>query len=355
MDNPFLKQGCLSTNASINKVFIEKMPTTKINQDIKGKIASEIFSTQLFIDEIKKNSKELNLNLSAIDEKMLPLYFEKCLDDEKECVRNKAHEIVKSFAERLAVILLVLKKGEKENRIKRPDWDDTNWEYWGKIRTVILVGGLASSNLGKALKYYVDGVLKGEKAYEIKLVENAAEIGIIGAVSYLPSDNNESYNLIFDFGQTFIKRSIVKRVGGKISQITKLQKIKADFVQWEYEDHLLEKAEANNLNKYIQKVIIQTIEEAKEKQIHISNHIVISIANYVQNGSFVNRGGYGKLRLISSNYEEYISKILSERLDEKIIIKFIHDGTSMASAFKNYPNSVCISLGTAFGIGFPNG
>ena len=67
------------------------------------------------------------------------------------------------------------------------------------------------------------------------------------------------------------------------------------------------------------------------------------------------------LTIVGSNYP---SKILSEFLfcleddlykftKKHFRIKFIHDGTAMAAAFKEYENSVCISLGTHFGVGFP--
>ena len=45
----------------------------------------------------------------------------------------------------------------------------------------------------------------------------------------------------------------------------------------------------------------------------------------------------------------YYTKVLEKSF--KIIL--VHDDTDMAAAFSNYPNSVCISLGTAFGLGFP--
>ena len=43
MNNPFVENGFLSTNASINKLFINKIS----NENLKGKTAGNIFSTDL--------------------------------------------------------------------------------------------------------------------------------------------------------------------------------------------------------------------------------------------------------------------------------------------------------------------
>ena len=51
MKNPFINEGNLSSNVSINKLVIQKMPTDKVKQDIQGKSALDIFSTDLFIKE----------------------------------------------------------------------------------------------------------------------------------------------------------------------------------------------------------------------------------------------------------------------------------------------------------------
>lgn len=51
----------------------------------------------------------------------------------------------------------------------------------------------------------------------------------------------------------------------------------------------------------------------------IGNNIVISIANYVRNGLFADRGGYGKLTLILDNYEEYLSYVLYQSFGKSFI------------------------------------
>lgn len=355
MNNPFLQEGFLTPNASINKLTIEMMPTDKVKQDLQGKAALDIFSTGLFIEEIKKNNQALNIELESIEEKMLPQYLNECLQDDDFQVKSKAEEIVKLFGERLAVILLTLKKGEKINRLKRKDWDDNHWDYWKSIRNIILVGGLSSSLIGEKLKFYVEKVFidSNEEGYKIILNEDPSNSGIKGCASYIQGEKEEKLYLIFDCGHTFIKRSLVRMQEKEVKEIIKIDKVLSKHVECEFESFEKEKNKAEELHEYLKDLIINTIKYSSEQPLNIGNHIVISVANYVKKGLFADRGGYGKLRLIASNYEEYLANVIYEKLGGRFKISLVHDGTAMAAAFSKYEKAVCISLGTSFGVGFP--
>lgn len=354
MNNPFVKNGFLLSNVSINKLIIEKYQNNITDEDIKGKSAIELFSTNLFIEEIKKNSKALGLESQNIEDRQLPQYLEKCLDSNDELAKKVAVDIIKLFGKRLGIILLTLKKGEKENRVKRLDWKDEHWDYWAEIENVILVGGLANEKFGKIMLECIDEVFKlEEKPYNIILAEDPSQVAIRGLAKYITNKNNNKYNIVLDFGQSFIKRSVIKVEEEKISEVHMLEKVKAKYVKWEFDNELEEKEEAKKEDEYIINCIMDTIELCKKNSYELNNEIVISVANYIENGQFINRGGYGKLRLITDNYETYLSKVLYEKLGERYKITLVHDGTAMAAAFSNYSKAVCISLGTVFGVGFP--
>ena len=356
MKNPFISEGNLCSNVSINKLIIEKMPKEKVNQNLQGKSALDIFSTKLFIEEIKKLSKELKLDLNVLEEKKLPQYLDKCLVSSDIGVRQAAENIVKMFGERLGIIFLTLKKGENENRLMRKDWNDEHWDYWkNSIKNIILVGGLSSSEVGKSLKYYVEKIFSdsNEQPYNIILDTDSANAGIRGCAEYIQNkDDNKKY-LIFDCGQTFIKRSIITFKNSKLSNIQSIEKVKSKYVEWEFENKEEEKEQALKLNEYLINILCDTINLMECDINSIGDYIMISIANYVRNGLFADRGGYGKLRLVTHNYEKLLSDKLYERFRKKFKVILVHDGTAMAAAFSNYKNSVCISLGTAFGVGFP--
>lgn len=353
--NPFLKEGVLSTNASINKLIIAKMPECTVTQPLAGKSAQEIFSTDLLIQEIKNNAKQLQIDISALEEKYLPLYLENCLESADSNVRAAAHSIMKLFGERLAVILLCLKEGLPENRSARSDWATEEWDYWHSLQHIILVGGLASPPLGEQLKYYVERVFlsSGKSPYTIILGKDSTYAGLRGCTTYLEDIPPAQVNLIFDYGQSFIKRSYAIMDGKKVRDIVILGKTLSRHVEWDIQDADFEKKEALELNRYFLETITRTVHEVENRGLEIHPHIILSIANYVKNGIIANRGGYGKLRLIAPDYAQYLSKQLKECLGKDYYFTMLHDGTAMAAGYADYDNSVCISLGTAFGVGFP--
>ncbi|MDO5516690.1 MAG: hypothetical protein Q4F66_03995 [Clostridium sp.] len=354
MNNPFIKDDHISPDVSINKLYIAKMPYYNISENLENKTAAELFSTELFVNEIKKNAKTLNLDLRNIEEKKLPQYLSLCLESKNEEAKDCAKRITKLFGERLAIILLTLKTGLVENKRAREDWTEDNWFYWSQLHNVILVGGLASGNIGQELKYHVDRIFKEAhiNPYNIILNEDSENVALKGCTTYIEEEDKTKEYLIMDCGATFIKRTFVNIDKGQILKIHQLDKVKSEGVEWTYKSSEEEAEEALKLHNHILNTILDSFYSLSDMN-RAGNQIIISIANYVNNGVFMNRGGYGKLRLLSSNYEEYLSDNLFNKMNTRFEIKFIHDGTAMAAAFKSYKNSVCISLGTHFGVGFP--
>ncbi|HCW54321.1 MAG TPA: hypothetical protein DG753_11420 [Clostridium sp.] len=358
MNNTFLKEGSITPNASINNVYIKKMPVYNIEENLEGKYAGDIFSTQLIIDEIKKYHKELNINLQNIEERKLPQSLDKCLESDNVIVKKYAEKIAKLFGNRLALILLVLKTGLDENRKARKDWTNDYWEYWNQINYVIFTGGLASGNLGEKFKYTIDKLFNENnvKPYNLILNPDSQNIAIKGCATYIDNLLKDKLYLILDCGATFIKRSAIKFGPDEKLNITELNKLPSKYVECDYKTDEEEREEAVKMHNYIMNVIIDSLNEVSSSKNNfndIGNSIIISIANYVNNGVFIKRGSYGKLRLLSHNYEEFLSDKIYEAINKRYTIRLVHDGTAMASAFNKYDDSVCISLGTRFGVGFP--
>ncbi len=101
---------------------------------------------------------------------------------------------------------------------------------------------------------------------------------------------------------------------------------------------------------FIINTILDTVNEVDFK----GDSIIIGIANYISKGKIYSaRGGYGKLAYVDDNYQSYLSSVLSNKFGRNIDVLLYHDTSSMALNFKNEENCAVISLGTAFGIGFP--
>ncbi len=356
MSNPFLsylkdsKSEYLTPVCSLNKAIMVKTPISGIDDSLQGKSFRDIFSTQLIVDEIKKTALEYNVDISGFDDYMLPKLLDSALISNDIKYNRLADKIAKKFGDRLGLLLLTLRLGEKENRVAREDWSDEHWEYWANLDTVIFVGGLASSMLGRRFKERIQGVFDRAKAkpYNIMLFDNATFVGVMGCAR-LMKDNTTS--LVFDFGHTNLKRCVITKGVEEITYFTPLESVKSQYVgrvkenedAWE---------EALKLHKYLVKTICDTYKE-RMNRCDLSDEIIISIANYNAGGELnQERGGYAKLTELGRDYSKILSEDLSGELHRKVKIRLVHDGTANALYFSEIENAVCISLGTAFGVGF---
>lgn len=344
----------LTENCSLNRVALKKLPAEGIEDGLAGLTADKIFSTPVLIEEIIKNSKALDINVDSVPRTRLPFLLEERLVSGKAENAAAARKLVKKFGYRLGMIFLALKKGEPENRASRPDWTDAHWEYWAQIKTVILVGGLTNGLLGARFKEYALELFQaaGIEPYDFVLFENASFVGIMGCASKISKP--EGLSVVFDFGQTSVKRCIVRKSGGEIAGITTLPSIESKYMKSSFEEPQEQRETAVALHKYLMNLILSTYREA-EKDGELSDEIIVSIASYTVGGRLNDkRGGYAKLTLLCGNYADCLSEELSGRLKRRVRVTLVHDGTAVALYFSGYKDAVCITMGTGFGVGFPD-
>ena len=367
-NNPFISmtendEEYLTSRCSLNKVILAKLPLYGIEDSMEGKSMSELFGAGIIIDEIKNCADALGINLSDYKTMDLPKILDEKIDEGNE----EAIRIARKYGSRLGMFFLVLKTGLYENRAAREDWDDEHWEYWANIDTVYLAGGLAAGRMGEYMFMVVKEMF--EKAnvpmYNIVRNINSSEMGAKGCLTVLEDDND--VHILFDFGQTKIKRLIAVRRYYKDNEedtaddsfdkeytLIKLPSIKSINMDWYVEDVKERRRQAEELHNYIVENIVNTYNEALQYG-DIRWEIIISIASYVKEGRInSDRSGYAKLCMLSPNYAGYLANVLEDRLNRKIIIKLVHDGTAAALYYKGASNSVCITVGTAFGVGFPD-
>lgn len=361
MKNPFIKisekdggKMYLDATCSINKVVIKKLPVYGIDDKAEGKNAAELFGANVLNDEIRKNSKSLGINAEKAACGELPLLLEDRLKSDNEQQRSCAENIAKKLGGHLGLILLTLKQGSPENRSARSDWTDEHWDYWASIENIIIVGGLSSGYLGQKLIEYAKQVFiaANEKPYNIIVFEKATHVGVMGCAKLI--DNPSGINVVMDFGQTNIKRSIIKREKGEIVDIINLPSTASKYMGCDIDDPDEKKRQAVELHKYLINAILETYMYAM-KIGEVGSDIIVSIASYTIGGRLNDeRGGYAKLSLLFNDYADCISEELSGRLKRQVRVKLIHDGTAVAIHFSDYKNSVCLTLGTFIGVGFPD-
>ena len=367
IDNPFISTAdsdveYLTSNCSLNRVRLAKLPLYGIEDDMEGKTMSQLFGAGIIIDEIENNAEALCINLSEHKRMDLPKILDQKIDEGNE----EAIRIARKYGNRLGMLLLVLKTGLPENRAAREDWTDEHWEYWKYVRTVFLAGGLASGRMGEYMLTVVKELFEkaGVPMYNIIRNTNSSEMGAKGCLTLLEDDND--VHILFDFGQTKIKRLIAVRryyndrdnnrkdeAFDKEYTIIKLPSRKSINMDWYIEDENERRRQAEELHNYIVDSIVDTYNEALHHG-QIRWEIVISIASYVMDGKINDaRSGYAKLCMLSPNYAGYLAKALEKILHRSIKIKLVHDGTAAALYYKGVRNAVCITAGTAFGVGFP--
>lgn len=354
MKNPFIKispcgRQYIDSACSINRVPLAKLPLYGVEDSIEGKTVADIFSTGVITEDIKQNAETLEIDLKSFSERSLIFEFVRKIGEGNEA----AIAMMKKYGRRLGMIFLTLKTGLRENRTARSDWSNECWEYWNGIERIILVGGLTSGALGAILKAEALSVFEkaGVKPYDFMLFDNASYVGIMGGASQI--EQKDGTFIIFDFGQTNLKRSVVRKRGGEIIEAKMLESFPSKFMQTMKSSDSAALEEARKLDLYLKRCICETIDYVGPSE-KIGDEIIISIANYVCDGCLNGeRGGYAKLRSLCDNYGEYLENELSGILRKRVSVRLIHDSTAAALYFSDYKSSVCITIGTAFGIGFP--
>ena len=260
MKNPFLitsDDGSVYTDreCSINKMIIARVPVKGVDDSIEGKAVSQFFSTKAIVDEVLLNRERLRIS-EDIPRAKLPFMLMGCLESSDEQVCECAKEIAVKFGKRLGIILLTLKTGLPENRAIRESWSDAHWEYWKNIENIIAVGGLTSGEFGKLLVATAQEVcsIDGTPAYKIIIFENAYNTGVIGCARLL--ENPDGTNLLMDFGQTNMKRSIVKRENSEIVSIENLPLIPSKYMDWNVEDDDEKYHQAVLLHRHIMQAVL---------------------------------------------------------------------------------------------------
>ena len=353
--NPFISKTehnseYLTANCSLNKVRFAKLPLYGIADDMEGKQMSELFGAGLITDEIERNTVALGIELSKCQRTDLPKILDKKLDEENE----EALRIARKYGNRLGMFLLLLKTGMPENRAARVDWNEEHWDYWANVETIFLVGGIANGRMCDHMLMVVRDLFKKANVPMYNIVRNieSSEIGAKGCLTQIEDDDD--VQLLFDFGQTMMKRMIAVRPSDEEEyMLIKLPSKKSIHMGCYIEDESEKRQQAEELHHYIVESILETYQEALQYG-SIGWEIVISIASYVMDGKIYDaRSGYAKLCTLSDNYAGYLAASLELKLDRSIMVKLVHDGTAAALYYKGAKNAVCITAGTAFGVGFP--
>ena len=352
MKNPFVTADKTHGNyvtavCSLNKMKIADIPVKGIDDTVKGKTVKEIFSAKIMAEKAREHLETLRIPADTSPRQAASLLI-KSADSENRQIRLCAEQIAKFFGKRLALILLTLKTALDKNKVQRPDWTDEHWKYWQNIENIIFVGGVTEGNFGETL--IAQAQHDCQNSYHLIMGRNAVYSGISGCATRLQHDSG--IFVMADFGQTNMKRCIVRRQNGKITDTEHLSSMPSLYMEGDIPDITEKKHQAELLHRYITDTLSETYRKAQTMGT-VDSQIMVALANYTHGGILdKNRGGYAKLNLLCDNYGDYLSRTLSDRWQNPVDVTLIHDGTAVALNFSDIPRSVCLTLGTFIGVGF---
>jgi hypothetical protein len=353
----------ITPNASLNRVRIIDLPGLSpryaLRHEERGKTAYELLGAKAIFDLMCAHATALKLPLPLppAPTKDFMRLMHACYQSPDETVSKTALYVRATVHRRIALLLAALRRGDAMNREARPEWDETYWDYWHSVPTIVLGGGtlmvFRTSLQSQVMAFLADF---GVSDLEVEFaghpdVRNSLYLPLIGAGCCAPES---ALNIaIFDFGGTSVKAGIghymldpLTRAPETLSHIwnvtntpTPLGKPYSLTAQTEQEKSAL-------FN-----VMVEHIASTMATSRFLVTHAVVSVAAYIApNGHpYPNSiGGYAELHTVAPSLQQAFSEAVSARLERPVTIHLIHDGAAAATA---YPGKAVIILGTAIGVG----
>jgi len=330
----------LTPESSINRVRMVDVPGCVLDDGVRGKIAYDLLGLPALTAAIKERAAELGLEDSP-DGTDLPLLLGECLSSPNAAVRRTAEAMAARFGRYLGYLITVLVRGDAANRATRPEWDDSHWDVWSRVRHIWLGGGLASGRLGRGMQRSAVGVLEqaGIRECDVRIAAHPAALPLIGAARCNPAASHAAF--VVDFGQSYVKRGLARYESSALAALDVLPPLPVPV-------------DESTLPEEMTRLLEEGWQEQSRRAGEIDPFIVASIASYVRdNHPFAYRlGVYARLHEVTDNLGDWLSDQVSDRVGRRVAVLLMHDGTAAAQAFGGDADTAVIMLGTALGSGF---
>ncbi len=272
---------------------------------------------------------------------------------------ERALALGREYGRSLGALLLMLKRGDAINRVIRPDWQATHWEFWHNISTVWLGGGLMAGQLGEITAAAAQDLLHRHRfsGASVRRSPFAAHLPLVGVARTAPE--NAPAMLVFDFGQTSVKRAVAVYENSALTALHLLPSLPADCtsINLRNDRRLAEKTAV-----FLTQAIAQSWQEAQMAGWPVSFHMAAAIACYLVGGHpalLWDMGCYGRLQLLTADLPRYLAERVSEMAGTPLELRLFHDGTAAALTYagdgkaRSVAETAVLTLGTAIGNGFP--
>lgn len=324
--NPYL----INVDISMNRVIVMHAPD--LTDEFKGKTSYQLVSRKHLALAIEQNMPDLMIHPDPIP----------VLDNLITQNDPRAVQLADQFALRFFWFIHTLKFPHPDNQQARPNWDASYWEFFAGIKQFIFGGGLMRGNIGKHMVSYTQKRL-GD-ACKLTISPYAPILSTLGASLHVTEDTQKA--LVFDFGETAIKRAIATYEAGILTHMRVLPTIPSPPFTGESQPHMVA--------DYMVNVIVQTWREFADDQTSLM--IPASISTYMNGQNPFGDLFYGAILSLATPETPtniVLSRRVAEQIGRDVTIYFIHDGTSAGRVYVGEPDTVVITSGTAFGIGIP--
>lgn len=345
----------LTPAASLNRVRLVDLPGVALPKEVRGRTAHQLLSAEALAALARRHGEALGL---ASEETAAPpaflRRFDRCYIDARRAVRDAAEDVARASGERLGYLILALRRGDAANRAARPDWDESYWAHWAAIRAISLGGGVVSGHLGPRLVAHAARTMlaAGMADCELRVAPWPALLPLIGAARSVPPGGQAA--LVFDFGQSFVKRAVARYDGEALAGLRLLPPVPSRWTT-PAPDTVLAPEQVERLGEHLVAVMAATWREAGDDAPALTPVLGVSIASYVRDGQPLPRQGgpHAALHTLAPNLARWLAGRLGARLGRAVELLLIHDGTAAGRAIAGGEEAAVIMLGTALGSGFP--
>lgn len=340
--HPFLEQRPY-IRPSLNRARIVDLPGIHLPEEVRGKTGYRLLGSHYLRQRILLVFPEL---AQAPD--LFRAFGRYLLEKDM-----RALAIGEQYGRSLGYLLLMLKRGDAINRVVRRDWHDVHWDFWAGISTIWLGGGLMAGQLGQITAVAAQDVLRRHDFVDVAVrrAPYAAQLPLVGVARTAPADAQAI--LVFDFGQTWLKRAVAVFEDGVLTALHSLPSLPARCTSI---DQQMDRGVAERTAVSLVQAVAQSWAEAQAAGWHLSPYVAASIACYLVNGHPALEGDmdcYGRLQLLAPNLSRYLTEEVRKLVAAPLTLKLFHDGTAAALTYAGDAHTTVLTLGTAIGNGFP--
>lgn len=330
---------------SLNAAAIIELPGVALPVRLRGKRGGELLFASSTQTLIRNQAHLLRLDPNSAD---LLRDLNRCFREPDPAVRAAAHTVADEVGARLGYLLLMLVRGDIVNRAARPAyslWSDAHWDHWRQMRRVWIGGGQMAGALGPHAVAAAQRILVANgSALRVALAHNPQQLALLGVA--LGSPNTARRALLFDFGQTQVKRGVATLVNGQVVRVETLPPVPSPC------GSLRGNTDREAAQQRFDGVIGRIGHAAAE--VGAVDAVNVALATYLHDGHPRPHTDtcFGSLARVTRRLEDDLADAVAERLGYPVSLALRHDGAAAALAYAGTPDAAVITLGTAIGVGF---